>query len=188
MRFVSVVFGLALSVACTLAFGKDGGETLLVSSPPGYKIDYQAKNDRMITTEMVPEKQSVKNWTEMVTIQVFYGLKASPEQFMGRVEEQVKEACPGAEVTLIRQGKENGYPFNLFLQHCPLNKETGKLEITWFKTTEGNDSFYVVQFATKHEPAKETITKWMQYLASAIVCDTRSTEHACGPAPGSGQR
>lgn len=184
MKIVSAVIGLALSVACAPAFGQAGGEALLATAPPGFKIDYQAKNDNMAITELVPEKESVRNWTDMVTIQVFYGLKTSPEQFMARIEEQVKEACPGATIVQIRQGKENGYPFNLFLQDCPLNKATGKPEITWFKATEGNDSFYVVQFATKLEPSKEKITKWMQYLASVTVCDTRLADRACAHAAG----
>ena len=52
----------------------------------------------MLISEMVPVKHSAKNWTEMVTIQVFYGPTVTPEQFKVRIEKELTTACPGAEV------------------------------------------------------------------------------------------
>ena len=46
-------------------------ENLLVGVPPGYKIDFNERKQTMIMTEMVPTAQTVKNWTEMVTVQIF---------------------------------------------------------------------------------------------------------------------
>ena len=68
---------------------------------------------------------------------------------------------------------------------APLNKATGKPEITWFKAIQGNDSFYIVQVAFKAWPSKEQITQWMRYLKDATVCDTRLPDRAC-VAPGAG--
>src|SRR5271166_779850 len=57
-------------------------EALLVDSPPGYKIGFQAQQqDRSRITEMVPTGETVESWTEMVTVQTFPGLTATPEQF-----------------------------------------------------------------------------------------------------------
>src|SRR6478752_2384274 len=56
-----------------------------------------AKNKDMLISEMVPVKQSVKNWTEMVTVQVFYGLKATPDQFKAKIECGLAAACPKSE-------------------------------------------------------------------------------------------
>jgi hypothetical protein len=81
----------------------------------------------------------------MMTIQIFYGLKASPDQFMAKTEQLASQACRGSSVGFLRRGQENGYNFTLFLQDCPRNPATRKLEITLFKAIEGNDSFYVVQ-------------------------------------------
>jgi hypothetical protein len=67
----------------------------------------------------------------------------------------------------------------VWLQSCPLNKATGKPEITWFKAIAGNDSFYVVQLAFKAWPSKEQITSWMHYLGSVTVCDSRLPGRAC---------
>ena len=57
-------------------------ENLLVTAPPGYKVGFSDKKPNMLMTEFVPAKETVENWTEMVTVQVFFGLKATPQQFM----------------------------------------------------------------------------------------------------------
>ena len=118
----------------------------------------------------------------MMTIQIFYGLKASPEQFMAKTEQVASKACRDSSIGLLRRGQENGYNFTLFLQDCP--RATRKLEITLFKAIEGNDSFYVVRFAAKFEPSKEKVAGWMQTMAGIVVCDTRLPDRACGSVVG----
>jgi hypothetical protein len=128
---------------------------------------------------MVPVAQTVKDWTEMVTVQVFHDLKATPEQFKARIDKEGPAACAGIESNPVAQGDENGYAYMVWLQSCPLNKATGRPEITWFKAIAGNDSFYVVQLAFKAWPSKDQITSWMHYLGSVKVCDTRLPQRAC---------
>jgi hypothetical protein len=60
-------------------------ENLLVEVPPGYKIDFKDRNSDRLINEMVPSDQTVDDWTEMVTVQIFYGLKTTPEAFESRV-------------------------------------------------------------------------------------------------------
>lgn len=50
-------------------------ENLLITAPPGYKVGFNDKKPNMVMTEFVPAKETVENWTEMVTVQVFFGLK-----------------------------------------------------------------------------------------------------------------
>jgi hypothetical protein len=95
------------------------------------------------------------------------------------MEKEREAACPGSGTEPVAQGNENGYPSLVWLQNCPLNKATGKPEITWFKAIAGNDSFYVVQVAFKAWPSKELITQWMHYLKDVRVCDTRLPERPC---------
>ena len=115
----------------------------------------------------------------MVTVQVFYGLKATPDQFKARIESGLAAACPKSESHPVAQGAENGYPSMVWLQNCPLNKATGKPEITWFKAVQGNDSFYVVQKAFRFMPAQEQMTKALVYLGTVKVCDSRRADRAC---------
>lgn len=176
--FCSFLFLLLALPGLCLAELKD--ENLLQNLPKGYKIDFQAKQGNMVMTEMVPQTETTKNWTEMVTTQIFLGMKnATPEQFQAFMAKSWLATCKGSEVTPITQGEENGYAFSIWLLTCPLNKSTGKPENTWFKAIKGNDSFYVVQKAFKLEPSKEQITEWMQYFRSVMVCDTRLADRPC---------
>lgn len=164
----------------SVSYAELKNENLLVTVPKGYKIDFKIRKGNMIMTEMVPESESVKNWTEMVTTQVFLGLKnVTPKQFEQRMNKIWMSVCKEAEMVSIREGKENGYPFAVWLQECPLNKSTGKRELTLFKAIKGNDSFYVIQKAFRFVPSKEQFSKWVRFIRSASVCDTRHENHSC---------
>jgi hypothetical protein len=182
MNALPFYLGLAAAVLASPARAELENENLLAKLPPGFKIDFQQKNQNMLISEMVPVAQSVNNWTEMVTVQVFYNLKATPEQFKARMDQGLAAACPGSETAPVTHGDENGYPVLVWLQNCPLNKATGKPEITWIKAIQGKDSFYVTQIAFKAMPSNEQITQWMQYLRSVMVCDSRVQGRTCAGA------
>jgi hypothetical protein len=155
-------------------------ENLITTAPAGYHVGFQNKGDDGLITEWVPAGQTVENWTEMVTVQVFYHLKASPEAFMSNLETRWLRGCPGSDRALpIANAVENGYPTLVWLLSCPQNPASGKVEITWFKGVQGNDSFYVVQKAFRFAPSKEQITRWVGYLKAVHVCDSRLPERAC---------
>jgi hypothetical protein len=157
-------------------------ENLLAGAPSGYKVGFHDKQGNLEMTEWVPAKETVENWTEMVTVQIFFGLKMPPEQFMRSLESRWRGACPGAgDAQPIVGSLENGYPSLLWILECPKNPATGKPELTWIKGVQGNDSFYVVQKAFKFMPNKEQITRWVEYLKAVRVCDSRLAERACPP-------
>lgn len=154
-------------------------ENLLVEVPPGYKIDFQDHKPNMLMNEMVPTSETVGNWTEMMTVQIFYNLKTTPEKFTNTLAGGWIAACPGATSNSVASGDENGYPAAVWLLNCPKNPATGKPEITWVKTMQGNDSFYVVQKAFRFTPSKDQVVQWMKYLRSVAVCDSRLPDRAC---------
>ena len=80
---------------------------------------------------------------------------------------------------LVALSRERGYPVIVWLQVCPLNKETGKPEVTLLKAIAGKDSFYVVQKAFRFQPDKAQIEQWSRYLRGVSVCDSRVPERAC---------
>lgn len=163
-------------------------ENLLQSVPKGYKLDFQGRQGSMLISEMVPQGESVANWTEMITTQIFLGLKsATPEQFQAFMTKTWLAACKDGEVAPITKGEENGYPFSLWVQSCPLNPASGKQEKTLFKAIKGNDSFYVIQKAFRFDPSKEQAAEWMQYLRSVVVCDSRLADRACPKLDKAGQ-
>ena len=176
LRPLALCFLILIS-APALAFD---GENLLVSMPQGYKVGFEQKKANAQITEMVPLNETVDGWTEMVTVQVFNGLKGvTPGQFRERMVKLWSGACANAVAGPPTQAVENGYPIAFWMLSCPLNKDSGKPEITWFKAIQGHDSFYVVQKAFKFDPSKEQIVQWTHYLKQVAVCDTRLAARAC---------
>lgn len=156
------------------------GENLLQTMPPGYKIGYQTKRDNMLITEFVPVRESVEAWTEMVTTQVFVGLKRpTPNEFRQIMQKSWAKSCTGAGFVDLAAGTENGYGFEVWMQDCPKNEQTGKPERVWFKAIKGNDSFYLVQKAFRFLPEQDQATRWIQYLRSIQVCDSRLPDRSC---------
>lgn len=156
------------------------GENLLVTMPEGYKVGFQQKKGNAQITEMVPAGETVEGWTEMVTVQVFNGLKGvTPDQFRARMVQSWSGACANSVAGAPTRAVENGYPIAFWMMRCPRNKDTGKPETTWFKAIQGRDSFYVVQKAFKFDPSHDQIVQWTLYLKKAAVCDTRLAERGC---------
>ncbi len=158
-------------------------ENLLVTMPDGYKVGFRDKNDTRLISEMVPTGQSVENWTEMLTVQIFYDMKATPEQFRQRFAKDWADKCKGSQSNPVGKGDERGYPVSIWIQFCPKNPDTGKPEFTILKAIGGNDSFYVVQKAFRFKPDKAQIQTWSRFLRDVYVCDSRVAGRTC-PATG----
>ncbi len=176
---VSIILAALVLAAPSAAFALEG-EVLLVTVPKGYKIGYEKKAGNQIMTEMVPQAETVKDWTEMVTVQIFLNMRdVSPSQYRQRIETMWGQACADSEFAKVKEGAEGGYPTLTWLQKCPMNNATGKPELTWMKAIQGRDSFYLVQKAYKFEPSSEQKATWGAYLDSVSVCDTRRPERSC---------
>lgn len=155
-------------------------ENLLVEVPQGFKIDYQAEQNNIVINEMVPQGESVNDWTTLVTVQIFLGMtNTTPEQYQDSLTQSWFNACPDSASYPVADGSENGYNFVLWQLYCPVNPSTQKVEYTYLKAIQGNDSFYLVQVAFRHEPTSDEITEWMNYLRTVQVCDSRLPEQAC---------
>jgi hypothetical protein len=178
----------ALMLACFLcvfslspsAWAQLKNENLLEQMPSGFKIGYQASHDGMNMQEWVPEGETVENWSEMVTTQIFLGRKdLDTAQFLNFIGQKWLKDCTGSAPNAIHTGNANGYPVSMLLLQCPLNLQSGKPETTLFRAIKGGDSFYIVQRSARSIPSKELIAKMAQFLGTVNVCDTRSPEHPC---------
>lgn len=155
-------------------------ENLLADIPSGFKVGYQAHQGNQSITEMVADGETVDDWSTMVTVQVYLGeTNTTPEQAQDTLTRSWFNACENSESYPVADGDENGYNFLLWQLYCPLNASTQKVEYTYMKAIQGNDSFYLVQVAFRHEPSNDEVTQWMQYLKGVQVCDSRIAEQAC---------
>lgn len=155
-------------------------ENLLVGMPQGFKLGFKDTKNGMNMQEFIPAAETVQNWTEMVTVQVFLGRKdLEPSQFLALMQKQWAEACKGSTATPVATGKVNGYDAASILLRCPLLTSTNKPETTVLKAIKGNDSFYVVQRAVRSVPTPERLETMKKYIESVSVCDSRLPTRPC---------
>lgn len=175
--------GLLVSFFCLAAAPSQAqlkGENLLVIPPAGFKVGYKGTNNGINMMEWVPAGETVQNWSEMVTVQIFNKrTDLDPGQFLGRIQQQWLAACNGSKPAPILTGKANGYTASMMMLHCPLLAATGKPETTMFRAIKGNDSFYVVQRAVRAVASPDQVEKMKQYLAEVSVCEAGSPQHPC---------
>jgi hypothetical protein len=175
---LSLLLSLLLLSAPASAQLKD--ENLLVAMPPGFKVGFQTSKNGMNMQELVPAGETVENWTEMVTVQIFLGRRdLDPVRFLATIQNQWLGACKGSTAARIANVPVNAYVGATMQLSCPLNPGTGKPETAMFKAIRGTDSFYSVQRAVRAIPNAEQTARMTQYLAEVIVCDTRSPAHPC---------
>jgi hypothetical protein len=154
-------------------------ENLLLAPPPGFKVGYEANHDNRLITEYVPGGETVDDWTQMLTVQIFRGSPLGSAAFLQDVGKRYMDACPGTIAKGIFTGDTNGYVVSMLLLKCPNNPGTGKPETTAFRIIKGNDALYSVQRAWRSVPSDQDLDAVMHSLAKVTVCDTRSPDHPC---------
>lgn len=184
MTLIGICFFLASSLV--EAQGSPTGEKLLAAIPAEYELGYHQKTDQGEIGEFIPKGESAEAWSEMITVQLL-SAHNSNDEFYATFESLVRQACTDGSTKVVATTKENGYPTKVFSLSCPANPKTGMGEVTFIKTVEGKDQFYVVQKAwrtKKYKPGQTPLTsddvaKWTGYLQSVHVCDNRIKERNC---------
>ena len=169
-----------LLALCIPAAAQFAVENLIARLPEGYKVDHRDRQGGIGITQMVPQRESVTEWTEMVATQTFFGARTVElESFRAEMRARGLANCkePGA-YSEIGEGVENGYPFVMWSLGCPM-MANGKPEYTWYKAIKGNDSFYLVIKSFRKDPTTEQEAKWLEYFKSIIVCDPRIPDQSC---------
>ncbi len=163
------------------------GENFLTPMPKGFKVGYTVKKGKITLTELVPQSESVRDWTKMATIQIFNGNRSDPKAFLERMKSGFTRECEKLGAAEPVTGKVNGYPSAQIIFACTKEKKTGLGSLTAVRAYLGADSFYMVQRAWRGGPysldsmpvSTETFKKWMKYLRTVSLCDTRSSDHPC---------
>jgi hypothetical protein len=173
---------LAAIIVCASAAGALEDGNVLSKMPNGYKVGFEEASDMGSILELVPEGETVTQWTEMLTVQILrnkHGLTLS--EYRKGVEKLWALICPGSSSETVEQGFEQLHPTLTWSQTCPLNRKTGKPEMTWFKVMIRNGNFVVVQKAYRFKPSIEEIAHWNDFLREIEICDPGSTAQACKP-------
>lgn len=154
-------------------------ENLLFSPPKDFKIGWQKSQGQSLWTEWIPSGQTVEDWTDMLTVQIYRGAKIDAPAFLQDVGKRYVNDCPETTAKGIFTGQTNGYVVSMLLLRCPKNPKTGKPETTAFRIIKGTDALYSVQYAWRSLPSEQDVKAAMAILGKATVCDTRDSSHPC---------
>jgi hypothetical protein len=170
---------VGFSAAVALGQSLIDAENLLFSPPKDFKIGFQSSRDNRLMTEWVPAAETVEDWTQMLTVQIYRGGTVDAATFLQGVGKRYMDACPGTTAKGIFTGQINGYVVSMLLLKCPRNPGTGKPETTAFRVIRGKDALYSVQRAWRAVPSDQDVDDAMHALSKVTVCDTRASEHPC---------
>jgi hypothetical protein len=175
--------GGLLLVSCVAAIASGQSliqdENLLFSPPKEFKIGFQSSHDSRMITEWVPAGETVEDWTEILTVQIYRGATVDSQTFLQGVETRYMNDCPGTTGKGPFTGHVNGYVVTMLVLKCPKNPATGKPESTVFRVIKGMDALYSVQHAWRAVPSDQALDDTMHAFAKVIVCDTRGQSHPC---------
>jgi hypothetical protein len=192
MRFLFSFF--AAVIFCSSFAGaaeQQTGEQLFILPPNGWAVGYHDTKGNIDVTEVLPPGQTLKNWTEMLTVQVVGGAPTkSPQDLLKDQLEIVKNACEDIGAGQVSLAVENGYETAMRAVACPKSKQWGDGELSLYKMIGGHDRVYVVwrswrgpSFDKEHLPVPVEITnEWLAFMRQVLVCDTRDPRHPC-PSP-----
>ncbi len=177
MKLALALVGL-LSAAATAA---TPAEWLSKPEVPGFVVGHEASNAEQSIVELVPEGETVHNWSRMITDQRLGGLvrHATPRQFAELMAQGMAQSCPGGKVTQIIDLKIDQRPAAQLYAECPLNPDTGKPEAFIGLLIAGKDDLHSRQVAWRKTPTLAE-TNWAEtILARTHLCTAASKAKGC---------
>jgi hypothetical protein len=176
-------------VAPSLALAALQGENLLLPPLPGWAQAYAAAGNGIKLVEYVPPGENVDAWSQMATIQIFFGHGGTnPHDLKQRVIEGFRQNCEAMHVTDLGAGTSSSLPAARWVTYCSKVKQLGKGEITYFQAISGKDHFYLVQRSWRGAPfdiskplpiPQNLLKEWETYLNQVSVCDSRDPKRPC---------
>lgn len=168
-------------LAFTSVMAQPSEDRVIAPDLDRWVIGYEAHSATQVIREEVPEGESVKDWTRMVTTQRFGGLAAltTPENYVANVARGVERKCPGARVSAIRSLSMTGRPAVRVTIDCPVLAETGKRETFLLEATGGTFDMLVKQVAFRGPRTPADMAWASQFLDALVYCAGGTTVRAC---------
>ena len=156
------------------------GENLLFIPPDDYQMGFSDRKNDMFISEWFLDGQTQNDWSEMVTVQVFYNYPTREiNNFQDKFIGVIVDTCEDGRGLSITSGEEYGYSFNFFMTICGKNPNTQKPEYTMIKVISGSDALYIIQKAWKYEPSDAQIQDWSKSVSRVFLCDSRNVSAPC---------
>ena len=173
---------LAIIAAMALAAQGDGApEWIGRAELPGFIEGHRVERPHGMIVEWVPEGETVRNWTRIVTVQRFgeAATRTRPRDVIGNMAEGLGASCPDGVAGEVETLRVSGRPAARFRADCPLNPGTGLPETLFALAIAGERDIHMLQVAFRHVPTADEESWAETYLASAVLCTNTRVEPVC---------
>lgn len=147
-------------------------ESLMIDWPDseGWRVANQQDNAQQKMIELLRNKETFDNWTEIGTMFVYKNVTAAMKvpitKTMDLMYDQAKKNCSKAKLTLIEKDETAKYPWIIFKIECGSN---GAESQVWH-ATQGTDEMFVNFRAVKQKSVPENLQdKWVNFFKSAKI-------------------
>lgn len=178
----------ALSSAASAQSQQPAGERLVMDPPDNWLPVAVQRGEKVNITRLFPPGQNDKQWSEMITLQIYPNSEKSPRSFIEDVVRYSRENCEAAGPSAVTEAPVNGYPMARVAVSCSKGRASGMGGYVLVQAMRGREALYVVQrhwrgppFDKDHPPAfpPEMLHEWGAFLGSIGLCDTRDGRHPC---------
>ena len=182
---------VALLLPVAAARAVDPGEHLyvdLAGKLPGWTVTPVPRANNIELSLIVPPGQTVKEWTDQVAVEIFYGQPhGTAQDLLAQRFAEIGKACEDTAMGPISPVIENGYDTALRAVACTKIKGRDQGEVTLYKAWVGKERMYLVARAWRgpafdkgHVPVKPEVTlQWLSFIQSVVLCDTRDPRRPC---------
>lgn len=165
-----------------------GGERLVMDPPDGWLPVQVQRGDKVNITRLFPPGQSDKDWSEMITLQIYPGSDRSPRAFVEDAIRHSRENCEAAGPSAVTETPNNGYPMAMVSVACSKGRGSGMGGFVHIQSIRGKEALYVVQRHWRGAPFDRTsgpafppdmLRNWGAFVKTVGLCDTRDSRHPC---------
>jgi hypothetical protein len=164
--FTIVVFLSALSI-----FAQNKIENLKVTWPEEYKwkVGSNQEDETVHFMELVPEKESVENWTIIGTMMSLKNVKDMPmDKAMNLFFDQTKATAPDAKLSIIEKNETAKNPWILFKVEVEKYLDDPNPESQVYYIIQGDSSLYVNSVGIKEKKiSRKFEDKWSKIFKSS---------------------
>jgi hypothetical protein len=171
------------------------GQLLAFSQPVGFVPGSESTNAGNYIREAVPRGQTVKQWTQMITVTGAKGLAAKPEMspalLAGYIADGFRKACPDTfAAASLGETEIGGHKGFAAVASCGTVSEGGttRSEAALILTIKGASDYYTIQWAqrapaVRHVPVidKAAWAKRLEQLSPIRLCPIVPGEKAPYP-------
>ena len=130
-----------------------------------WELGYNAENNQEGIQEYVLKGETVNNWSELITVQAFFGLqkKTTPEQFMDSMIKRLKEISPNLASRVIRKGDKEVI-FDWEVKNTPGQADQYEID----RVISGSEAIWHLHYATKKLPvSSDKRSEWIDLLSAS---------------------